>query len=265
MSTAIATAGTPRPGFPARSVGADTAPDLSRLAVVELRKMSDTLAGLWTLIGVLAISVLTVIITCATGHANHHTFRHILSNSLQPLAILLPVVGVLLVTSEFSQRTTLTSFTLVPRRSRVLLAKLIAAATLSIPMLVFCVLISVIATALASSGVHGAWTLQGGIFAQAFLYLATAMITGVAFGAALLYSAPAILTFFGLPMAFTALTSTIGKHSFLSWIDNATTLSPMTQHLLSGREWGRVGTTLAVWMLLPLAIGLWRLLRSEIK
>src|SRR4030088_290894 len=106
MSTAIATAGTPRPGFPAHSVGADTAPDLSRLAVVELRKMSDTLAGLWTLIGVLAISVLTVIITCATGHATHPTFRHILSNSLQPLAILLPVVGVLLVTSEFSQRTT---------------------------------------------------------------------------------------------------------------------------------------------------------------
>jgi ABC-2 type transport system permease protein len=39
----------------------------------------------------------------------------------------------------------------------------------------------------------------------------------------------------------------------------------MTEHLMSGTEWARAGTTLAVWMVLPLAIGLWRILRSEIR
>jgi hypothetical protein len=75
----------------------------------------------------------------------------------------------------------------------------------------------------------------------------------------------AVATYFGLPFAISALTSVVGKHSFVAWIDNATTLTPLTQHLLSATQWGRVGTTLAVWMLLPLAIGLRRVLRSEIK
>ena len=38
----------------------------------------------------------------------------------------MPVVGILLVTSEWTQRTAMISFTLVPHRSRVLLAKLLA-------------------------------------------------------------------------------------------------------------------------------------------
>jgi hypothetical protein len=101
--------------------------------------------------------------------------------------------------------------------------------------------------------------------AQACLYLATAMLIGVAFGAALLTSVSAVATYFGLPFAISALTSVIGKHSFISWIDSATTFVPMTDHPLSATEWGRVGTTLAVWMLLPLALGFWRVLRSEVK
>jgi ABC-2 type transport system permease protein len=34
---------------------------------------------------------------------------------------------------------------------------------------------------------------------------------------------------------------------------------------MSGTEWARAGTTLALWMALPLAVGLWRIMRSEIR
>lgn len=265
MSSTVATARTPGPGVTGHALAADAAPGLYRLTAVELRKMVDTRAGLWLQIGAVAITVIVVIITCATGNASQHTFRHIFSNSLQPSAIMLPVVGVLLMTSEWSQRTALTTFTLVPQRSRVFVAKVLAAVVLAVPTLVVCLLVSVIGAALASAGAHGHWTIAGGMFGQAYLYLATALVTGVAFGAALLAPVQALASYLALPTAISALTSVVGKDGFLGWIDNATTLSPMTEHLLSGTQWGRVGTTLLAWMLLPLAIGLWRVLRSEIK
>ena len=46
--------------------------------------------------------------------------------TLLPIGILLPVLGILTVTSEWSQRTALTTFALVPARSRVVGAKLAA-------------------------------------------------------------------------------------------------------------------------------------------
>lgn len=262
MSTIAATA---RPTAPMSSVPADRGPSISRLTAIELRKMSDTRAGWWLELGVLTVMVITVIVTCVAGHPSQRTFQHILGNALIPAAILLPIVGMLLVTSEWSQRTTLMTFGLVPRRSRVLVAKVLAAAVVSVVPFVFALVISAAGAAASSSGVHGAWTVDAAVLAQSFLYLVTNMMIGIAFGAALLASAPAIVAYFVLPTAVSALTSAVGEHSFLRWIDSSTTLAPMTVHALSGTQWGRVATTWVVWLVLPLAIGVWRVLRSEIK
>ena len=43
------------------------------------------------------------------------------------MGILLPVLGILLVTSEWSQRTAMVTFTLEPSRSRVIAAKFVVA------------------------------------------------------------------------------------------------------------------------------------------
>ena len=157
------------------------------------------------------------------GHGHHgdrHLSRgppatahvpHILGNALIPAAILLPIVGMLLITSEWSQRTTLTTFGLVPRRSRVLVAKVLAAAVVSVVPFVVALVISAAGAAVSSSGVHGAWTVDGAVLAQSFLYLVTNMMIGIAFGAALLASAPAIVAYFVLPTAVSALTSAVGE------------------------------------------------------
>jgi hypothetical protein len=39
----------------------------------------------------------------------------------------------------------------------------------------------------------------------------------------------------------------------------------MTEHALSTTQWGKVASTWVVWLVLPLAFGVWRMLRSEIK
>src|SRR5215210_5658638 len=111
---------------------ASARPALSRLIAVELRKMVDTRAGLWLQLGVVALTVAAVILRSVTGDASDHVFRAELAWALQPAAVLLPVVGILLVTSEWTQRTALATFTLVPQRSRVVVAKLAAGVALSV-------------------------------------------------------------------------------------------------------------------------------------
>jgi ABC-2 type transport system permease protein len=100
---------------------------------------------------------------------------------------------------------------------------------------------------------------------QTTVYVATSMITGIAFGAMLLSSAPAIVLYFALPLAWTALGSLAFLESAARWLDGARSLAPMTDELMSTTQWARAGTTLAVWMLLPLLVGLWRVTRGDVR
>jgi ABC-type transport system involved in multi-copper enzyme maturation permease subunit len=258
MSTATATA-TPstartfaRPGF-------------GRLTMVELRKMTDTRAGFWLLASVAALTVLVVVILGLAGNADDHQLRDMLSIAVQPASVLLPVVGILLVSSEWSQRTALITFSLVPKRLRVIAAKLGATVVISLVALVISLVIAVVGTAVAASGVDHVWSLPVGLLVQVAVYVMTAMIMGVAFGAVFLSSAPAIVLYFVLPTAWAALGQISALEGAARWLDGSRSLSPMTEHIMSATEWARAGTTLALWMLLPLLIGLWRIARSEVR
>jgi ABC-2 type transport system permease protein len=237
-------------------------PGFGRLTAVELRKMVDTRAGFWLPIGVALLTLLAVLLTLLTGDATRHTLVHVFGNSLQPSALLLPVMGVLLVTSEFSQRTAFTTFTLVPGRVRVLMAKLAASLVVSAVALALCLVVSVTAVALGSGTVSG---LGAVMIPQAFAFLATAMITGVAFGATVLISAPAIVVYLLLPTAWVVLVGSIHALSHVAtWLDQSRTLAPLAEHPLSATDWTHALATLAVWMVVPLLIGTWRLLRRDV-
>ncbi len=58
-------------------------------------------------------------------------FTDVLDLALVPVDLILPVVGIMAMTSEWTQRTALTTFTLSPRRIPVLFAKLVAAIALA--------------------------------------------------------------------------------------------------------------------------------------
>jgi len=117
------------------TAGVHARPGLGRLVAVELRKMVDTRAGFWLQVAMVALTAVVVVVRLVVGDAADHTFQSVLDVGLQPAAVLLPVLGILLVTSEWSQRTGLITFALVPVRSRVLGAKLIASLLLAVAML----------------------------------------------------------------------------------------------------------------------------------
>jgi ABC-2 type transport system permease protein len=256
----IASLDTPLP-----HIGEARRPSLARLAAVELRKMTDTRAGFWLLLSVAALMVTVVIITVVFGDAEERTLRNLIASAGFPPSVLLAVVGILLMTSEWSQRTGMITFALVPNRSRVIAAKLAAGVALSLAAFVVAIVAGVVGAVVAGSDADGAWSLPAALLGQDALLAVASMLMGLAFGAMLLSTPPAIVLYLGLPLGFTALAAIPGIEGPAGWLDRSRSLAPMTEQVVSPIEWARAGTTLAVWVALPLAIGLWRISRSEVK
>ena len=244
--------------------GLDVRPGLGRLVAVELRKMVNTRAGLWLQITMVALTAAVVIARRVFGEGGDHTFAGVLDVGLQPAAVLLPIIGILLVTSEWSQRTGMITFALVPVRSRVLGAKLIASIVLSLATLVMSVAVVAAGVLVAPPGVNETWSDAATLIGQSAVFLTTGMVVGVAFGAVLLASAPGIVALFALPIAWTAAASLSFLAGAAPWLDTRLALAPLHHEVLSATQWAHAGTALAVWMLLPLLIGIWRITRQEV-
>jgi len=237
-------------------------PGLGRLVAVELRKIVNTRAGFWLQVATVALTAVVVIVRMMVGDAAGHTFAAVLDVAIQPAAVLLPVAGVLLVTSEWSQHTGVITFALVPVRSRVLGAKLIASLVLAVAVLVVCV--AIVAAGVLVDGVPGAWSDAATLIGQSTVYLTAGMVTAVAFGAILLASAPALVALFALPSAWMAFVTLPAFAGIAPWVDTARALGPMHAEVMTAAQWAHAGTALALWMALPLAIGIWRVTRREI-
>ena len=109
---------------------------LTRVIQVELRKMFDTRSGFWLIASIAISAVLAtggVILWAPDDQLTYSTFATAIRF---PVVIILPLIAILSVTSEWSQRTGLTTFTLVPHRSRIITAKAISAVAIAIAAMV---------------------------------------------------------------------------------------------------------------------------------
>jgi hypothetical protein len=89
------------------------------------------------------------------------------------------------------------------------------------------------------------------------------MVVGVALGAILLAPAPAIVLLFALPTSWAILSLPLFS-DVAPWVDYARNLGQTTEYVMSATQWAHVGTSLAIWMVLPLLIGAQRITRREI-
>jgi ABC-2 type transport system permease protein len=258
MSTAVLPA-------PASSRGASSRPGLGRLTLVELRKMSDTRAGFWLLV---STGLLTVVAAAIAGLALPEpdaTLVNYLAISLTPASVLLPVMGILLVTSEWSQRTAMITFALVPHRGRVLVAKLFAGMGLTLVAFQICLVVALVATALAGGSGDDTWSLSAGLIGQAVVSVSIPMLTGIGFGAALLTSAPAIVLYFVLPTVFGIVGSLHALEGVARWLDQSRTMGKLVEETFTGTQWARLAASVALWTLVPLVVGWWRVARSDVR
>ena len=243
---------------------AETFPRVSlpRLTGIELRKMADTRAGFWLLLVIQLLAAAIVAITVIAGEAKDQNFHDLFKGALWVVSILLPVLGILSVTSEWSQRTSLTTFALVPERGRVIAAKMIATAGLAVYAVTACLATAAIGNVFAG----GSWDLPLYAVGHGALFELLGVLGGVAFGLVFLRSALAIVLYFVLPMAWTVLGETI--HALdepADWLDTSRTMMPLVDGGMTGTAWAQLGTSMALWLGAFLVAGLVRLRRAELK
>jgi len=240
-------------------------PGLGRLTRVELRKMTDTRSGFWLLAATALITVAAAVVAVLVFRDADSTLVNFTAVAMTPPSLLMPVAGILLVTSEWSQRTAMITFALVPQRWRVLVAKLLAGLVLALVALAVGMVVALIATAVAGADEPGTWSMSAGLVGQAVVSVTVPMLIGVAFGAVLLASAPAIVLYYLLPTVWSALGSIPALEGPARWLDTSRTMMRLIEYELSATEWARLGTSLALWLLLPLVLGFWRVLRSDVR
>ncbi|WP_430787473.1 ABC transporter permease [Actinoplanes sp. G11-F43] len=240
---------------------------LTRLTVVELRKLADTRAGMWLLIVIGVATAATSAILLGWASESEQTFGAMYGFGLLPSAILLPVLGILSVTSEWSQRTALGTFTLVPARGRVMVAKIAAATLIAIAATAATALWAAAANLLAIGlGADGTWSMDSSLVWQSVLSQLIFVLMGVAFGALLLNTPLAIVIFFALPTVWTILGETItGLRDVAAWLDLNVTSQALGQPDMTSGEWARLGVSVGVWVVLPLLVGTVRVLRREVS
>lgn len=239
-------------------------PGLPRLAAVELRKSADTRAGFWLLVVIALLAVAMVVLTLAVGEDADKSLSTLVSDSIQVISLIVPVLGILLVTSEWSQRTGLATFALVPVRERVIAAKVIGATVLTLAAVAVCVIVSVLGTAIAGEG----FELSLGELGRYTLFELVTMLGGVAFGLAFMSSALAIVMYFVIPIGWSILGETINAlDKPADWLDLGRPMATLADSsvAMTGTDWAQLGTAAGVWVGLVFVIGLIRLRRTELK
>jgi ABC-type transport system involved in multi-copper enzyme maturation permease subunit len=244
------------------------APSLARLTLIELRKTVDTRSGRWLLIIIALFTPVLMPVILFTVPAPEQTLREFFVASQAAPMLLLPVLGILSVTSEWSQRTALTTFALVPDRRRVIAAKLPAGALPAAAFVALGLASAVVSRALggAIGRSEGSWSMPPQLVGQILLSSVVFVLIGAAFGLVLGSPALAIVLFFVLPTLLTTLGEMVTRtRETIGWLDTNRTITALDDTGVTAGEWARVGTSLAVWLLIPLVIGLIRLTRREVK
>jgi hypothetical protein len=77
---------------------------------------------------------------------------------------------------------------------------------------------------------------------------------------------PALVIYFVLPTVWSILVQSFNfLHMLEQWLDLGTTSEPLYNFAMTGSAWLHLGSSVGVWLLLPLGAGIVRLLHQEVK
>lgn len=265
---------TPVPGLGHALDLSSTSPTpFSRLVRVELRKSYDTRAGFWLLavIGLLVLAAEVIVLAVVTTQDEAIAFGDFIGTAAFLTSFLLPVLGIMVLTSEWSQRTAMVTFALEPRRPLVIGAKALVGVLLTLATVVVSIVIGLVCNLLYGliEG-HTDWTFGWADFGAFLITQVLAMLGGFALAALFLNTPAAIVVFFVykwvLPGLLALGAALMGWFDSLRpWIDFQSAQEVIWNMSGTGTEWARLVVSGIVWLGLPLGFGTWRVLRAEVK
>lgn len=265
----------PGPGQAHLDVAHTSAIPMLRLVMVEARKSMNTLASFWLVAGIAILIVmveglLLVLVLIESGTSTPGDYA-VFASYITALA--LPVLAIMLVTSEWTQRTAMVTFSIEPRRSRVMLAKYLVCLLLTFAAVVMGVLVGFLCALICEvfNGAQTTWDFQPELIGGFFITQVLAMTLGFAL-AALLLNTPAAIVIFAvyraLPVAVFAIAANYLDWfaDLRPWIDFEYAQGPLYDLSLSGaEELGHLLTSGFLWLGIPLIFGMLRILRAEVK
>ncbi|MGL5827409.1 MAG: ABC transporter ATP-binding protein [Nocardioides sp.] len=240
----------------------------SRMLRAELRKLTNTRAGRWLLAAILAATPIVTVVLIFVPEPKNLTYASLVDITSAPQKWLLPILGILTITSEWSQRTGLLTFTLEPDRARVLTAKAAATGLLGLVVLALTFGFSAVGNIVGSAAFDGDGSWDGSLVAtrDISIVLATTLAQGLAFGMLFLISAAAIVAFYLLPTVSGIIFGPqFGLTDLGEWVDLNQGQGQLYDHNLSAQDWAQVATSALIWVGVPALLGVRRVLRAEIK
>jgi ABC-type transport system involved in multi-copper enzyme maturation permease subunit len=245
---------------------------MSRLVGVELRKMFDTRSGFWVMASIVITALLAtgaVILFAPDDQLTYDSFSAAIGF---PMTVILPMIAILSVTGEWSQRSGLTTFTLVPHRGRVIGAKALSSVLVGVVSIPLAFAIgavgNVVGTAIA--GTDLVWDMSLAHAAYIVLGNVLGMLVGFMLGVLIRSSAGAIVAYFVfafvLPTIFGLLAASQQWFRDLQpWVDFNFAQGALFNGDMTGEHWANLGAAGSLWLLLPLTVGLVLVRRSEVK
>ena len=237
----------------------------------------DTRSGFWLLASIGIIAVLaTARRRCCGRPATELTYDSFAAAIGFPMAILLPIVAILSVTSEWSQRSGLTTFTLVPHRGRIDRS----------PRRIVAVGIGVVSMLVADGDRRGRQrhrhrdrrrpTRSGTSASLTLAYIVAGQRPRAARRLHARRGDPQLArrdrratssTRFVLPTADDAAgrRARSGSRDLQPWVDFNFAQGALFDGVVTGAQWAQLGVTGVIWLVIPLTVGLWMVLRSEVK
>ena len=189
-----------------------------------------------------------------------------------PMAVILPMVAILSVTAEWSQRSGLTTFTLVPHRGRTILAKGIVAVSVAVGSMVLAFTIGALGNlaGAAIAGVDTVWDITAAHMLLIVLGNVLGLMVGFMLGVVMRNSAGAIVGYFVYSFVLPTLSMLLadGQQWFRDlqpWVDFNFAQGQLFDGSMTGEQWANLGVSGAIWLVAPLAVGLAMLMRSEVK
>ena len=246
---------------------------ITRLVKVELRKMFNTRSGFWMLVSIGVLSVIAtgaVIVFAPDSAVTYESFATAIGF---PMSVILPMIAILAVTSEWSQRSGLTTFTLVPSRGRVIGAKAIATLLVGLGSMAVAFAVGALGNVAGSAlaGVDTVWDISLSMAPQMVLGDLIGMAIGFTLGVVLRNSTAAIVSYFVVSFVMPGILVLLAQvrswfEDLQPWIDwNETQVVLFDGATNTGKEWAMLGSTTMIWIVIPLVVGLLSLRRSEVK
>jgi ABC-2 type transport system permease protein len=245
---------------------------LSRVIKVELRKMFDTRSGFWLMASIVITGLLTTIGTIAFAPDANLTYYNFAKAIGFPMTVVLPIIAILAITSEWSQRSGLTTFTLVPHRNRVISAKAVSSVAVAIASMLFAFVIGAIGNLVgaAIAGTDLVWDVSVGEGVNIVLGSLLCLLTGTMLGMLIRSSAGALVAYFVYSLLLPTVSSILASsqdwfRDLQPWVDLNYAQAALFEGNLTAEQWANLAVTASTWLVLPAILGLRLVMKSEVK